>query len=81
MTRIEQIYAVVLPEMAAHGISDTTSNRIAVLTQVYEDWSCNSYDLDREYYRVAIALEILALKVQLSFDNMHPLPLDERVNS
>jgi len=61
MTKIEEIYKVVLPEMEEAGLEDTLANRYAFLKIVRESWpeqpftperALYYWELDREIYRL-----------------------------
>lgn len=70
-TRMEEIYEAVLPEMAAHDIEDTTSNRIEFLTGLYDGWNEEpNKSIEQILYMIALSAEITFLKIQLQF----PLP-------
>lgn len=69
MTRMEEIYEKVLPEMASQGIEDTTENRILFLTGLYDGWKEDTSDncLEKTLYLVALHSEITILKLNLTF--------------
>lgn len=59
-----EIYETVLPEMAAHGIEDTTPNRIAFLSGLLDGWlEDESRSAEKSIYVSALALEIFYLKL------------------
>lgn len=67
-TRMEEIYETVLPEMAANDIEDTTENRIAFLTGLYDGWKEDpETSLEKTFYMMALNSEIMSLKLKLMF--------------
>ena len=71
MTKIEEIYAAVLPEMKAKGIEDTIENRLAFLNGLSDAWI---EDEDRSpekcLYIVAISCEITSLNAKVFHKNL-----------
>jgi hypothetical protein len=68
MTRIEEIYAAVLPEMEANGIEDTTENRIVFLQGLYDGWKEDEdTSIEKTFYMLALHSEIFGLKLRLMF--------------
>ncbi len=62
MTRIEEIYESVLPEMEAHEIEDTVPNRITFLTGLYDGWREDSdHSFEKTLYMIALRTEICCL--------------------
>lgn len=60
-----KIYETVLPEMAEHGIEDTTSNRIAVLSGLWDAWNeDDTHSVEKSMYMTALAFEILHLQLK-----------------
>jgi hypothetical protein len=66
MTRIEEIYEFVLPEMKANDIEDTTFNRMLFLEGLRDGWKEDSEtSLEKSLYMIAINGEIFILKMKL----------------
>lgn len=71
MTRVEEIYAAVLPEMARNEIPDTTENRIIFLQGLYDGWKEDpESSLEKVLYQVALHGEITLLKLKLQFPSI-----------
>ncbi len=68
MTRIEEIYESVLPEMMDHDIEDTVDNRITFLTGLYDAWKEDSdRSVEKTLYMTALNSEIFCLKIRKRF--------------
>lgn len=68
MTRIEEIYETVLPEMEANGIEDTIENRIVFLQGLYDGWKEDEDRcIEKTLYQIALISEINVLKIKLKF--------------
>ena len=66
MSKIDEIYANVLPEMAAQGIEDTTANRLAFLQGVRDAWmEDDSKSFEKSLYMMAISTEIFKLSLRM----------------
>ena len=62
---MEEIYETVLPELASHGFEDTVENRIAALTGLQDAWNEDeSHSAEKSMYMIALAFEILNLKLK-----------------
>ncbi len=65
MTRVEEIYEAVLPEMAAHDIEDTIENRITFLTGLQDAWKEDpEVSFEKTLYMIALSGEIFNLKLK-----------------
>lgn len=59
---IEEIYAAVLPELAANNIEDTTANRLSALTGISAAWQEDkSNSVEKALYQLALSAEIIRL--------------------
>lgn len=68
MTRIEEIYATVLPEMDTNDIEDTVENRIVFLTGLQDAWKEDTdISVEKSMYQVALSTEIFVLKMRVLF--------------
>lgn len=66
MTRIEEIYSFVLPEMKANEIEDTIENRIVFLEGLQDGWrEDESTSIEKTFYQMALSGEIFSLKLKL----------------
>lgn len=71
MTRIEEIYAEVLPTMKEHEIEDTTENRVVFLQGLYDAWKEDEEtSLEKTFYMLTLHSEIMLLKMKLMFPNI-----------
>lgn len=71
MTRIEEIYAEVLPMMKEHEIEDTTENRVAFLQGLYDAWKEDEEtNLEKTFYMLSLHSEIMLLRMKLMFPNI-----------
>lgn len=62
-TKLDEIYAVVLPEMAASNIPDTPQNRLDFLSGIREAWmEDGSASFEKWLYLMTIGGEILRLR-------------------
>ncbi len=62
MTRIEEIYETVLPEMKAQNIEDTTEHRLWFLQGLKDGWlEDEDTSVEKSFYVLAVTLEILRL--------------------
>jgi len=72
MTRIEEIYEFVLPEMASNGIEDTTENRLAFLEGLRDGWKEDpDKSIEKTFYQLALNGEIFGLQLRLMFPKMY----------
>ncbi len=68
MTRTEEIYESVLPEMKAHDIEDTVDNRITFLTGLYDVWKEDSdRSVEKTLYMLALTEELSRLIIRKRF--------------
>lgn len=67
MTLIEEIYAGVLPELARHGIEDTTEHRLWALQGLRDGWMEEDLPPEAGPYIAACTVEIFKLKMDLMF--------------
>lgn len=69
MTRIEEIYEAVLPEMKANGIEDTPANRHDVLKGLLAGWMEDSSDdcIEKTFYKMAVTLEMTLLRIKMRY--------------
>lgn len=67
MTRIEEIYAEVLPMlMESNGIEDTPQNRLSALEGLRDAWKEDNDDsIEKTLYMVALNAEIFALHIKV----------------
>ncbi len=62
MTKIEEIYEYVLPEMEAHDIEDTPENRYAFLLGLQAAWrEDESFSIEKLAYQIELIIEIMRL--------------------
>lgn len=69
MSKITEIYAVVLPEMAAHGIEDTLENRLSLLTGLRDGWlEDKGSSVEKAIYVLAVTNEIIVLQTRIKLN-------------
>lgn len=62
-TKLDEIYAVVLPAMAAKNITDTPKNRLDFLTGMREAWlEDGTVSFEKWLWLMAVGNEILRLR-------------------
>ena len=63
--KIDEIYANVLPDMAKHGIKDTTENRLAYLTGLRDGWVEDGPKpgTDKQWWLLALNVELMRLEI------------------
>lgn len=67
MTKIDEIYAAVLPAMAHENISDTPQNRLNFLTGVREAWlEDGTVSFEKWLYLMTIGNEIIRLRNEIA---------------
>jgi hypothetical protein len=67
MTKIEEIYETVLPEMAYRGIEDTLANRFSFLAGMQEAWLEDpEWNAAKAAYCIAVHTEIVRLNLELT---------------
>lgn len=67
-TKVEEIYANVLPELEANGIEDTTQHRLWALEGLCDAWKEDSESsLEKTFWMLALTQEIFSLKLKLQF--------------
>lgn len=67
MTKLEEIYVAVLPEMAAHNIEDTPQNRLQFLTGIRDAWlEDGSVSFVKWLYLITIGNEIIRLSNEIA---------------
>lgn len=67
MTRIEEVYASVLPEMEANGVEDTLENRHSFLTGLRDGWVEDTSDncIEKSLYVLAVTCELVLLHAKI----------------
>lgn len=71
LTRIEEIYAFVLPELASNQIEDTTANRLSALQGLMDGWKELQEDIsieqsiEKSLYMLALSTEIFVLQMKV----------------
>lgn len=66
-SKIDEIYAAVLPEMAEKGIEDTLENRHAFLTGLKDGWLEDEEEsLEKSLYVLSITMEIAMLQLKIN---------------
>jgi hypothetical protein len=74
MTRIEEIYAALLPELAENGIEDTPLHRMWALEGLRDGWKEDDEDLphdqaiEKSFYILAATMEIMVLRMKLTME-------------
>jgi hypothetical protein len=65
MSHIQEVYDLVLPELAANGFEDTTENRLVALQGLLDAWTEDpERNFAKQMYMHAVSFEIDMLKVQ-----------------
>lgn len=68
MTKIEEIYEFVLPEMESLKIEDTTENRISFLMGLSDAWKEDTDRcIEKTLYQLALIGELNRLRIKLTF--------------
>lgn len=68
MSKIDEIYEFVLPEMESLKIEDTTENRISFLMGLSDAWKEDTDRcLEKTLYQLALTSEINCLRLKLMF--------------
>jgi len=71
MTKIEEIYAMLLPELEANDIEDTTEHRLWALEGLRDAWLEDSETIfEKTLYMLAINGEIFVLKLKLRYQEI-----------
>jgi hypothetical protein len=71
MTKVEEIYEAVLPELASHGIEDTTQNRLWALEGLRDAWNEDSESsFEKSMWQLALMGEIWSLESRLRFGTL-----------
>jgi hypothetical protein len=66
MSKIEEIYTFILPELASKGIDDTPQHCLWALEGLRDAWKKDSdISLEKTLYQIALNGEILILKMKL----------------
>ncbi len=66
MTRIEEIYEFMLPEMKKNNIEDTTENRLLFLQGLQDAWNEDpEASLEKVFYKLAVQSEIALLMLEV----------------
>lgn len=70
MTKIEQLYEVLLPAMRSHNIEDTVENRLYFLIKFRDDLNeLPAKDtIERDRWKADVNFEIVRLKLVLGLD-------------
>ena len=71
MSKIDEIYEAILPEMAAHDLEDTTEHRLWFLEGLRDGWREDDSDacIEKGLYVMTVTLEMMSLRIQLALEN------------
>jgi hypothetical protein len=66
LSKIDEIYDAILPEIEKAGYEDTTENRIQALTGLRDAWM-EDFELEAVLWIMAVNSEIFKLELELLF--------------
>ncbi len=70
-TKIEEIYAELLPELAANGIEDTPTHRMWALEGLYDAWKEDpETSTEKTLWMMALQAELWSLRLKLMFPSL-----------
>jgi hypothetical protein len=67
-SKIEEVYEMLLPELAENGIEDTPEHRLWGLEGIYDAWrEDDTVSFEKTMWMLAVHTEIMSLRLKLKF--------------